>query len=271
VIPPPRRRLAGRVPGHSTPAARRAKAELRALRADVERLRAASMTDPLTGLLNYRGFHERLEEELSRSRRERYPISVVAIDLDGLKWINDNFGHRVGDEALRTLARSILGCIRPSDICGRLGGDEFVLALPRVQAKEAQRVVDRIHEADGMALPDHSRLGFSAGVATTAGETTDERLLQAADAAMYEAKRRHQGVAASSSALELRESFDRAIGEAQGLVGSALQIQQRVRSERSARAQARSARSSEKGEGVRWVKPQPTERRDGPPRRPTSS
>jgi diguanylate cyclase len=270
VIPPPRRRLAGRVPGHSTSAVRRAKAEVRALRAEVERLRAASMTDPLTGLLNYRGFHERLEEELSRSRREHYPISVVAIDLDGLKWINDNFGHRVGDEALRTLARSILGCIRPSDICGRLGGDEFLLALPRVQQKEAQRVVDRIYEADGMALPDHSRLGFSAGVAATAGETSDERLLQAADAAMYEAKRRHQGVA-SSAALELRESSARAIGEAQGLVGSALQIQQRVRSERSARAQARSARSSGEGDGMRWVKPQPTERRDGPPCRPTSS
>ena len=227
------------------------------------------MTDPLTGLLNYRGFHERLQEELSRGRRERYPISVVAIDVDRLKWINDSFGHGVGDDALRTLANAILSCVRPSDICGRLGGDEFVLALPRVQAEEAHRIVERIHEAYGKALPDHSRPDFSAGVATTAGEASDERLLQAADAAMYESKRRHQGPAAPSPARELRESSARAIGEAQRLVGSAVEIQQRSRSQRSARAQARFARSGDEGE--RWVRPEPAAGRSDTPRRPTRS
>lgn len=268
MIPPPRRRLAGRVPGRPITARRRATAEVRALRAEVERLRAASLTDPLTGLLNYRGFHERLEDELSRSRRECYPISVVAIDLDGLKWINDSFGHRAGDEALRTLARSILSSIRPSDICGRLGGDEFVLALPRVHEEEALRVVERIRQADGMALPDHRRLGFSAGVAMTAGETSDERLLHAADVAMYEVKRRHQGAAPSSPALGLRESSARAIDEALRLVDSAVEIQQRLLSQRSARAQARSA---EAGEGARWLSWQPAADRSDTPQRPTSS
>jgi diguanylate cyclase (GGDEF)-like protein len=227
------------------------------------------MTDPLTGLLNFRGFHERLHEELARGRRERYPISVVAIDVDRLKRINDSFGHRVGDNALRTLASSILGCVRPSDICGRLGGDEFVLALPRVPEEEAHRIVERIHEAYGTALPDHSRLGFSAGVATTVGEASDERLLQAADVAMYESKRRHQDPAAPSPARALRESSARAIGEAQRLVGSAIEIQQRSRSQRSTRAQARFARSGD--EGKRWVKPESVADRSDTPRRPTSS
>ncbi len=227
------------------------------------------MTDPLTGLLNYRGFHERLQEELARGRREHYPISVVAIDVDSLKWINDSFGHPVGDDALRTLAKSILGCVRSSDICGRLGGDEFVLALPRVQEEEAHRVVERIREASATTLPDHSRLDFSAGVATTGAEASDERVLHAADVAMYESKRRHRGPAAPSSAHALRESSARAIGEARRVVGSAIELQQRSRSQRRARAEARFARSGD--EGKRWFRLEPAADGSDTPRRPTSS
>jgi GGDEF domain-containing protein len=110
----------------------------------VNPLQGLALRDPLTGLLNHRAFQERLGEELRRAERERYAVSVVAMDIDDFKGINDGLGHVVGDEALRRLAGVIRAEVRPSDVCGRLGGDEFAVALVRTDAEEAQRVVERI-------------------------------------------------------------------------------------------------------------------------------
>ncbi len=235
MIPPPRPRRIGSAGARSKPALSRARAEIRALRAEVELLRAASTTDLLTGLLNYRGFHERLADELARCRRAGLPLSVVAIDFDKLKQVNDSLGHRVGDEALKILAREISYGVRPSDICGRVGGDEFVIALAGVPEADAHHVVDRVRAAAGLTVPGIGRLGFSAGIATMSADGGGEHLLQAADVAMYEAKRRHHNDARSDRIVALRHSSEQAIVDSQRLVNSAIELQQQTRSGRTRR------------------------------------
>ncbi len=127
-------------------------------------LAAMALEDPLTGLPNKRAFNDRLEAELGRAAREFYPVSVVAIDLDKFKQINDTWGHAVGDEALKKLARELQRQLRAGDLCGRLGGDEFMLALVRADAATAEHVLRRIYDAlapgrDRPRAPEAEHLG----------------------------------------------------------------------------------------------------------------
>jgi diguanylate cyclase (GGDEF)-like protein len=232
MIPPPRPRRIGSAGARSKPALSRARAEIRALRAEVELLRAVSTTDLLTGLLNYRGFHERLADEPARCRRAGLPLSVVAIDFDKLKQVNDSLGHRVGDEVLKILAREISYGARPSDICGRVGGDEFVIALAGVPEADAHHVVDRVRAAAGLTVPGIGRLGFSAGIATM---SADGGASTCADVAMDEAKRRHHNDARSDRIVALRHSSEQAIVDSQRLVNSAIELQRQTRSGRTRR------------------------------------
>src|SRR4051794_2915904 len=107
---------------------------------DVQRreLGLASRTDHLTGALNRRGFHERVQAEMARASRSGDPLSVVLVDLDGFKRVNDESGHAAGDELLRWVAGRLGAGLRPSDAAGRLGGDEFALLLPGLDAGAAQ-------------------------------------------------------------------------------------------------------------------------------------
>src|SRR3712207_1951735 len=132
-----------------------------------ETLEALALEDPLTGLPNKRAFQARLEAELGRAAREYYPVSIVAMDLDKFKQINDTWGHAVGDEALKRLSKELQRQLRAGDLCGRLGGDEFMLALVRADAATAEKVLQRIKDALGPVEvgPGRQKLKFSAGIA----------------------------------------------------------------------------------------------------------
>jgi len=150
--------------------------------------------DPLTGFFNHRYLHERLSEEVVRAVRTRRPLSVVMLDLDDFKVVNDTFGHVYGDRVLVYVAETIRTALRGSDVAARYGGDEFALVLPETTAAEAIRVGERILEAFRAApflIDGRSQfpVGASIGIATHPRDgrsATD--LIAAADAGLYAAK-----------------------------------------------------------------------------------
>jgi diguanylate cyclase (GGDEF)-like protein len=158
-----------------------------------DRLVEQSVTDPLTGLRNRRFFHERLADEFARARRSTSPLSVVLLDVDRLKELNDQHGHGAGDRALRRAAAVIQHAARVTDVVARWGGDEFIVLAPDTDSTQAETLARRIcllasedFEADAT-----ERRTLSAGVATMVASrhTSPERLLQAADQGLYAAKR----------------------------------------------------------------------------------
>ena len=175
----------------------RLRRENRSLRAEVKRLsvyKELAYKDDLTRLYNRRFFNERLNSELARAQRAQAPLSVVMIDLDRFKAINDRAGHLVGDEVLRFIGRFLQQICRASDVPCRLGGDEFALILPDTDAEGAQRMAQRLlaelPSAEGRPeLPEGLCISFSVGTSTYPPEgQTPEKLLQTADRAMYQAK-----------------------------------------------------------------------------------
>lgn len=157
-------------------------------------LQRVSLTDSLTGLANRRHFDRRLREELARVDRYSYPLTLMLLDLDGLKNLNDAAGHESGDNALRAVARTLLHNCRSTDLAGRLGGDEFVVLAPNITARAAEALAERIRksltvEASWISttLPP---LTLSIGIADTQciRELNPDRLYSAADHALYEAK-----------------------------------------------------------------------------------
>jgi len=164
------------------------------LRATEQRaeLLALAETDGLTGLPNFRAFQARLGEEEKRARRYAQALSIVMMDLDKLKGINDQYGHDEGNQALIALARVIERELRASDFAARFGGDEFVVLLPHTGAAQAERFAERVRSAlhrlgDRVERP----LRVSVGVAALEPGTmpVGQSLLQHADAALYAAKR----------------------------------------------------------------------------------
>lgn len=142
--------------------------------------------DALTGLLNHREFHERVNAEIERSRRHAGRFSVVLFDLDSFKLVNDLAGHAAGDRVLRATGRALEGCARASDVAFRLGGDEFALLLPETAADAARDVADRARAA--VAAID-SRTGASYGVAAWPSDGhAKDALLARADAGLYAMK-----------------------------------------------------------------------------------
>jgi diguanylate cyclase (GGDEF)-like protein len=152
---------------------------------------AMSHTDALTGLGNRRAFEEALEGECIRARRMKQPLSLVCIDLDHFKLVNDQAGHAVGDRVLQQLAEAIGEVARAHVDRGfRMGGDEFALLLPSTSAAQAQAVIARIRAYCASADPvwRDGPLGLSAGFAEVDGQETPSDLVRRADAAMYDAK-----------------------------------------------------------------------------------
>lgn len=166
---------------------RQLKKENARLFAEVQRLAA---TDSLTELYNRRKLDEMMTIELERARRYNRPLSLIMIDLDGLKRINDTYGHPIGDEALKLVADSIRKEIRAVDIPTRYGGDEFMILLPEANINAAKKVAARIC-AKITGKPFHNdSISVSAGVVQwTSAYPTVESYLEAADQAMYQAKR----------------------------------------------------------------------------------
>lgn len=145
------------------------------------RLREMSSTDNLTGLFNQRCFHERLAQEVMRARRQLQKLSVVLIDLDGFKGVNDTKGHLAGDQLLRTFAGVLENGLRKNvDSAYRYGGDEFILILPGQSAPKAQKVADR--------LLAQAPIGFSYGIAAFPRYGSATELMRAADRLMYAMK-----------------------------------------------------------------------------------
>ena len=152
-------------------------------------LRDLAHTDPLTGLSNHRGFHEALERELSRAARLGDEVSLVSIDLDDFKGINDTHGHPYGDEVLRGIGSKLRSAVRGEDIPARVGGEEFALILPRSSSDSAYEIAERAREAI-TRVPVHGfELSCSAGIATYPADAEDaSTLIQLADGALYWAK-----------------------------------------------------------------------------------
>lgn len=163
-------------------------------RADRETYELAT-TDSLTGVYNRRTFKELAEPHLSRSRRSKLPVSLLMLDLDHFKRINDTYGHLAGDDVLKAFAELIRGCLRKEDLLARYGGEEFVVLLPGCSQASAAALAERIREGVS-ALPmeanNHlARVTVSIGAASEAGDTLPslEAMLGRADEALYQAKR----------------------------------------------------------------------------------
>lgn len=160
--------------------------------------------DPLTELLNRRGFEERAKQELQRAARSGAPVSLLMVDANEFKTINDNWGHAAGDKALCAIADGIRAHLRPYDLVARLGGDEFAALLPGIDSRAAAALVPRLREAIAQQPTDHGgRLDVSIGVANLEGrkaqgegggagsgseEAVLKQLLAEADGALYGVK-----------------------------------------------------------------------------------
>jgi len=159
----------------------------------VEQLQSAATTDPLTGLLNRRAMEERLMAELSRTQRHQIKTSVVMMDLDRFKMVNDTLGHAAGDRLLVELARVLRQQCRSLDAVGRMGGDEFLIILPMTSAEEAGIFVSRLQRAVAFlerTHPEFGRPSLSMGIAEAPRHGTHaDAIIGAADAALYRAKR----------------------------------------------------------------------------------
>ena len=160
-------------------------------RADV--LQALATTDPLTGLLNRRAIERQIQVEWERARRYGFPLSLLMIDLDGLKRVNDTCGHSAGDRVLRGAAAAISCTLRASDFGGRWGGDEFVILAPhtaRESARQlAERVVARISQREwSNRVTTTASIGIVTLERGTSEETMPETLIDEADRALYAAK-----------------------------------------------------------------------------------
>ena len=162
---------------------------LRGQARDVMRL---AHTDPLTGLANRRALRRALERDVARAARYGHPCSVLVLELDRFKLINDRFGHLAGDEALRKVAATLTASCRATDVLARFGGDEFVVVMPHTNAEDAYHVGHRIcRDIEEFTLLRGLPLTLSAGSSTyPADGDAAQELLDAADRAMYVVKRR---------------------------------------------------------------------------------
>lgn len=169
-----------------------------------------SLTDPLTGLSNRRAMMENLSMEFERSTRKKSPLSLLMLDIDHFKKINDDFGHQQGDRLLQSFAALLRDHARQYDMAARFGGEEFALILPETGEADAWLVAERIRrgveELRSADLPAEFRMTVSIGVATSprpAMSSTDD-LIREADYALYRAKRsgrnRTERMACKSSA-----------------------------------------------------------------------
>ncbi|HEX4984345.1 MAG TPA: GGDEF domain-containing protein, partial [Ilumatobacteraceae bacterium] len=186
--------------------ARTREAQARELHALTARLEAEATRDSLTDCLNRRGFDAAIEAEVSRAIRYGRPMSLLLLDVDHLKKINDTHGHSGGDAALQQVASAIHRARRPNDVAARFGGDEFALLIPESGIAGALQLAERIHAALH-ATTGRVSVTVSIGAASINSEiTTVDELLRAADSALYRAKRTGRGQSASFDDLPGRQA-----------------------------------------------------------------
>jgi diguanylate cyclase (GGDEF)-like protein len=165
-------------------------AKVESLASEVYKLAAL---DQLTGLYNRRSGEQRLAEEISRAQRHGRPLTVLLMDLDGLKIVNDKFGHAAGDAVIKSFADRLQRAIRGSDLAVRLGGDEFMAILPECRCDEVKHVLGRIEGLDFEFEEQKVRLRFSSGWTDYTSMETMQEFLKRADVALYADKRAAKG------------------------------------------------------------------------------
>ncbi len=177
------------------------------LKSKLEDVRRDSVTDNLTGLANRRDFDERLEEAIAHAEREGAPLCLMMLDVDHFKKFNDSFGHQVGDEVLKLVARTLTESVKGRDSPARFGGEEFAIILPDTRLDQASVVAEHIRAAmasrrivrrnSGM---DYGQVTLSIGISVLgAGDEADD-LVGRADEAMYQAKETGRNRVAAESA-----------------------------------------------------------------------
>ena len=182
----------------------------RVLEAELEQLRVYkdyAYTDMLTEVPNRRFYHERLVQEIARARRGRHQLGLALVDLDYFKEINDQIGHRAGDQVLKFFAQFMRVNLRQEDMLCRIGGDEFSVILPDTDADHAEILFDRVKaKLDRIDLsldgrPD-VKVSFSCGIASFVPEYTTEDFIEQADHALYTAKARGRNQVCAGSVNE---------------------------------------------------------------------
>jgi diguanylate cyclase (GGDEF)-like protein len=160
------------------------------LKLTLEHERNLSREDPTTGIANPRAFFEWASREVERSRRFKRPVTLLYIDCDDFKSINDSYGHAIGDEVLREVGQAVQRVVRDIDFVARVGGDEFVVLLAETDAAGAHVAVRRLQELLSREMATRGRsVTFSVGAATFAGgPSTVEEAIREADSLMYSAK-----------------------------------------------------------------------------------
>jgi len=178
-----------------------------------DQLRELATHDALTGLANRGAFERRLEDEIFRAVRYGTSLSLLLIDVDGLKQINDRFGHAGGDRTLKQIGETLAGAARRSDLAARVGGDEFAILAPETPAPEARELAERVRALIAALEPlsDGMKASVSIGVADLDGidEGRAEKLLNAADEELYAAK------AAGKNRTSQRPMLARVVSEPQ--------------------------------------------------------
>jgi diguanylate cyclase (GGDEF)-like protein len=183
------------------------------LRKQTEALAQLAHTDALTGLANRRFLIEQLEREFTRAKRYRRPLTLLYLDLDKFKMINDQFGHLFGDEILRNIALSMRAVLRSADVLARIGGDEFAVLLPETTIKGAIGVATKLSRAlkafRGNLSQSIPELTFSAGVAQMRFEDDSiDELLARADSVQYQAKAAGHGQVRSQQDINQLPLFE---------------------------------------------------------------
>ncbi|NTV04394.1 GGDEF domain-containing protein, partial [bacterium] len=149
-----------------------------------------SLRDGLTGLFNHTYFYQQVDFEVRRYVRYGAPASLILVDIDDFKAVNDTFGHRQGDRILAAMGRTLVRVSREADVCCRYGGEEFAVILPMTGATEAGAIAVRLNRELAERLPDGRLVTVSIGVASCGKQTgTSRDLVERADAALYRVKR----------------------------------------------------------------------------------
>jgi diguanylate cyclase (GGDEF)-like protein len=176
----------------------------------LETLSREATTDPITGLANYRAFHERLGYEVERSARHGRALSVAVLDLDHFKQVNDAHGHQTGDRVLAEVARRLAGAVRCGELMGRIGGEEFAWLMPEATPDGAHAAAERVRASiQGTPFDAVGTLTVSIGVCSNQQAATADELVGRADEALYWSKTGGRNMTSVYAATERRRQRER--------------------------------------------------------------